>query len=178
MPFMEAPAALDDDTIIGNVGFDPLNLSSIFNIDFMREAEIKHCRVAMLGVLGMIVPEIYRFPQIPAMSATEAHDYFVKTGGMSQILLWVSFFEIFGAFALKATLAGEREPGYFGFDPLGLSKNPETAKKYKLSEIKNGRLAMCAVGGLYHATLVSKTGILDQLQHFQGVPAHLYSGHL
>jgi hypothetical protein len=45
--------------------FDPLNLSS--NIDAetfegYRTAELKHGRVAMLGVLGYIVPEFYRFP--------------------------------------------------------------------------------------------------------------------
>lgn len=131
----------------------------------------------MLGVVGLILPEIFRFPEIPAMGAGDAHSYFVNEGGMSQILLWCSFFEIFGAYALKETLNGERAPGYFGFDPLGFSKNPATSKKYQLSELKNGRLAMCAVGGLYHATLVSKQGILEQLSNFHGVPAHLYTGH-
>lgn len=127
----------------------------------------------MLGVLGMIVPEIIRFPGVQSMSATEAHDFFVKTGGMSQLLLFISFFEVFGVVALKETLDGKRPPGYFAFDPLGLGKNPDVFKKYQLSEIKNGRLAMCAFGGLYHATLVSKTGILDQLNHFQGVPVNI-----
>lgn len=128
----------------------------------------------MLGVLGFILPELFRFPGVDPMTPAQAHDFFVKTGGMSQILLWCSFFEIFGAIALRETLEGDREPGYFGFDPLGLSKDPAVSKKYRLSEIKNGRLAMCAVGGLYHAELVSKQGILDQLAHFKGIPAHLY----
>lgn len=173
MPFMEVPAPLEDDSIVGNVGFDPFNLSSVFNLKFMQEAEIKHCRVAMLGALGMVFPEIWRFPGVPAMSAQQAHDVLVKTGGMSQILLFVSFLEIFGAIALKETLEGDREPGYFGFDPLGLGKNPDVFKKYQLSEIKNGRLAMIAVGGLYHSTLVSKSGIIDQLTHFKGVPVNI-----
>lgn len=127
----------------------------------------------MLGVLGVVIPEIIRFPGVKAMTPTEAHDFFVKTGGMSQILLFVSFFEIFGSVALKATLDGTRAPGYFAFDPLGLGKNPDVFKKYQLSEIKNGRLAMCAFGGLYHAGLVSKTGVIDQLTHFQGVPVSI-----
>lgn len=128
----------------------------------------------MLGCLGLIVQELYQFPKLDPMSPQQAHDFFVKTGGMSQILLFVSFFEIFGAIALRETLEGDREPGYFGFDPLGLGKNPSVFKKYQLSEIKNGRLAMIAFGGLYHATLVSKQGIVEQLTHFKGVPAHLY----
>lgn len=173
MPFMEQPSVLDDDSIIGNVGFDPFNLSTVFNFKFMQEAEIKHCRVAMLGVLGLIVPEFWRFPWVPPMGPQQAHDFFVKTGGMSQILLFVSFLEVIGAVALKETLNGERPPGYFAFDPLGLGKNPDVFKKYQLSEIKNGRLAMCAFGGLYHAMLVSKTGIIDQLTHFRGVPVDI-----
>lgn len=39
MPFMEQSAVLDDDTIPGNVGFDPLNLGTVFNFKFMQEAE-------------------------------------------------------------------------------------------------------------------------------------------
>jgi hypothetical protein len=37
---------------------------------------------------------------------------------------------------------GTREPGAFGFDPLGFSKDPTKRERYALSEIKNGRLAM------------------------------------
>lgn len=36
MPFMEQPAVLDDETIAGNVGFDPLNLGTVFNFKFMQ----------------------------------------------------------------------------------------------------------------------------------------------
>lgn len=128
----------------------------------------------MLGVLGYVFPEIFRFPGVEAMGAAQAHDFFVKEGGMSQILLFCSFFEVFGAVALRETLEGDRAPGYFGFDPLGLGKNPATMKRYQLAEIKNGRLAMCAFGGLFHANLLSKVGILEQLGHFKGIPAHLY----
>ena len=46
----------------------------------------------------------------------------VKSGGMSQILLWTSFLEIFGGIALFQTIQGKRYPGDFQFDPLGLSQ--------------------------------------------------------
>lgn len=127
----------------------------------------------MLGVLGVIVQELVQFPGVKALSPAAAHDFFVREGGMSQILLFVCFLEVFGAIALKETLEGDRPPGYFAFDPLGLGKNPAVWDKYALNEIKNGRLAMCAFGGLYHAGLVSKTGVIDQLVHFQGVPVDI-----
>ncbi len=38
--------------------------------------------------------------------------------------------------------------GDFSFDPLGLSKSPAKAARYKLSELKNGRLAMMAFSGI------------------------------
>ena len=70
----------------------------------------------MLAILGMVVAELSTlpFPYFKPQLAVDAHDYFVKTGGMSQILLFVSFFEVFGAVALRETLNGNREPGDFG----------------------------------------------------------------
>lgn len=128
----------------------------------------------MLGVLGIVMPELFTLPWGRALSPTDAHNFFVKAGGMSQILLFVSFFEVFGLLALRETFTGDRAPGYFGFDPLGFSKDPSKFRRYHLSEIKNGRLAMCAFGGLYHASLVSKQGFLEQLTHFKPIAVHLY----
>lgn len=60
MPFMEQPAVLDDTSIVGNVGFDPLNLGTIFNFKFMQEAEIKHCRGKLrLTYYNPPSPQIY-----------------------------------------------------------------------------------------------------------------------
>ncbi len=46
----------------GDEGFDPLGLSSIDDLGvdlyWMREAEIKHCRVAMLAVVGSLAQEL------------------------------------------------------------------------------------------------------------------------
>lgn len=130
--------------------------------------------VAMLGVLGWFVQEIFHFPWIKSADPVAAHDNAVAAGGMWQLLLFLGFLEVFGAFALKETLEGEREPGYFGFDPLGMAKTPEAMKTYQLKEIKNGRLAMCAFGGLYHAYLMSHEGALSQLSHFKGIPGHVF----
>lgn len=57
MPFMEVPPALEDDSIPGNAGFDPLNLSSVFNFKFLQEAEIKHCKCLLTWKLSYCIDE-------------------------------------------------------------------------------------------------------------------------
>ena len=47
LPFMEEPAHLSG--MVGNVGFDPMGLSTPQNIKWMREAELKHGRICQLA---------------------------------------------------------------------------------------------------------------------------------
>lgn len=54
IPGSERPKNLDG-TRVGDIGFDPLGFSNWLNLDWAREAEIKHGRVAMLAATGMIV---------------------------------------------------------------------------------------------------------------------------
>lgn len=62
MPFMEQPATLDDETIAGNVGFDPLYLSEIFDLKFMQEAELKHCALLTTPFLFVTCCTFQRTP--------------------------------------------------------------------------------------------------------------------
>ena len=52
LPFMEEPSHLSG--MIGNVGFDPMGLSTPQNIKWMREAELKHGRMTMLAWSGWV----------------------------------------------------------------------------------------------------------------------------
>ncbi|EME28871.1 light-harvesting complex protein [Galdieria sulphuraria] len=168
LPFMLWPQNLDG-TMAGDVGFDPFGFTNVFDVKWMREAELKHCRIAMLAALGFIVQELWTFPY-PYFSKVPpvlAHDVYVKTGGMSQILLFVIFFEVISLFAVSQMMEGKREPGVFHFDPLGLAKDPDTFRKYEWSELRNGRLAMIAVGGFIHQYWVTKQGIFEQLANFR-----------
>ncbi len=54
IPGTERPKNLDG-TLPGDIGFDPLGFSNVIDIRWLREAELKHSRVAMLAFLGFIV---------------------------------------------------------------------------------------------------------------------------
>ena len=61
IPFLLRPAKLDG-TLPGDQGFDPLGLSNIdeemgLDLYWMREAELKNGRVAMLATVGAISQE-------------------------------------------------------------------------------------------------------------------------
>jgi hypothetical protein len=56
VPFLKQPTNLDG-SLPGDVGFDPLGFSEVFDIKVLREAELKHGRIAMLAVLGWTIQE-------------------------------------------------------------------------------------------------------------------------
>mmetsp|Transcript_7322 Transcript_7322/g.15039 ORF Transcript_7322/g.15039 Transcript_7322/m.15039 type:complete len:137 (-) Transcript_7322:102-512(-) len=120
-------------------------------VPYYREAELKHGRMAMLATVGFIAPEYIRVPgaAYEGLTSLDAHNSLISGGPMQQLLLFLGLFEtIIGIPALKATMAGERPPGDFQF---GMAFAPKDAAKFKqkqISELKNGRLAMLAFGGM------------------------------
>ncbi|OSX76040.1 hypothetical protein BU14_0209s0031 [Porphyra umbilicalis] len=165
IPFMEAPPALDG-SMIGDVGFDPFGFTNYIDLKFLREAEIKHCRITMLAVLGLFVQEFYTLPFYSGPALAEpSHNFYVAHGAMKQLLLWTSGLEIItGVPALLQMMQGSpRRPGEFGFDPLGLAKNNAAFARWQNAELINGRLAMIAVGGLIHQEWMTKLTPIHQL---------------
>jgi len=130
--------------------FDPLKFAekSPEWLPWFREAELKHGRVAMLATVGFIVADtVFQLPgDIHQVSSAAAHDVFVKSGAMIQILLWCGILEIITIPALQNMDKSGRAPGDYSFDPLGFGKKDLT--KLKVNELKNGRLAMLAISGL------------------------------
>ena len=55
----------------GYVGFDPLGLSTLLDVQFLREAEVKHGRVAMLAAAGAIAQDLFHFPVCMHFSTPE-----------------------------------------------------------------------------------------------------------
>jgi len=165
------------------VGFwDPLNLSGAnfwgdseaATIGFLREAEIKHGRVAMAAFVGFIVHSNgIKFPWNPGFdypvgtSAPEVWDLMPEAGKW-QIILTIGFFEFWRENAFILSSEGQShymrggKPGYFPtfdqlphpvpfnlFDPFKLSKNKSAEAKARglKAEINNGRLAQIGIMG-------------------------------
>merc|ERR1712216_383389 len=97
-PIFPRPAYLDG-TIPGDMGFDPMGIGSwdVLNMNFLREAEIKHGRLAMLAFVGIMVEGAgIKFPGVAATLGNsndifEIHNAAVAKGSMGQILLGQAF---------------------------------------------------------------------------------------
>jgi len=168
------------DVETGSGVWDPMGFSKLYdrNFDFnrymayphvqwLREAEVKHGRCAMLAIVGMFVQSVYQIPGYPAqadwtLALKECYDSKVGQLGVVQISLFTMIME--GKFFPAGSWIGEmdREPGDLGFDPLKLSKKPDfNLKSMQLKELKNGRLAMIGVAamGAAHAIPGSVPGL-------------------
>ncbi len=111
----EPPSSLPSN-IPGYAGFDPLGISTLVDIKYLQESEIKHGRAAMLATLGAIVQDLAVDPGyakiVGTAKLTGAHDAFIKaaTSGdknawaMQQILFWIGFFELVTFPAIAETL--------------------------------------------------------------------------
>jgi len=174
LPFMNRPALLDG-SMAGDVGFDPLGLSNIddlgIDLYWMREAEVKHARVAMLAVAGILQVEI--FGPAPGCEAATAkcqmdafwqiwnsHPQYIAFG-----LIMITIIEtISGIATTTGREAGIREPGDFGLDPLGYGKGDAVKfERLKAQEIANGRLAMWAASGLLMQGCSTHSGGIENL---------------
>jgi len=184
VPFLPRAKALDG-TAPGDNGFDPFYLSSIpknfagflqppsweetegiSTIYWMREAEIKHCRVAMLAVVGWIATDFgirlpfEQFSTAAISSGYVAHDTLVAQGTMTVMLMAVGFVEFCSGAVLVEVSKGEsdREPGDFKFDGGFFNgKDEKFIFDMKTKELSNGRLAMLAFGGIATQTALGST---------------------
>lgn len=179
MPFLPRPINLDG-SYVGDVGFDPFYLSSIpknfagfiqppsweevdgiSTLYWMREAELKHGRVAMLAWTGWLAtdgafgPVPLRFPGSMYQDVSDsyhAHDIMVSQGSLGFMLFVVGFLEFCTSAVLVEVSKGEsdREAGDFKLDPLQFlkGKSKEEVDVWKLKELQNGRAAMMAFGGV------------------------------
>ena len=159
----------------GDVGFDPLGLSTIdevgIDLYWLREAEIKHCRVAMLAVTGMIQVELFGpAPGNEPCTAPNQMDAFWQFWNLHPQyiafgLIAIGFVEMITGIAITSGReSGEREPGDFGLDPLKFA-NGDAAKyeRLKAQEVANGRLAMWAAAGEIMQGMTTDEGAVGNL---------------
>lgn len=146
---------------VGDVGFDPFSFSDNFDMKWLREAEIKHGRSAMLATLGFVTQQYMTLPGLTHVSDSNLAPSLVGAGPMLQIVFWGGVIEWWtnkGNVTMESMFSDpDRVPGALGFDPMGLSvgKTEEEMDRIKLQEIKNGRLAMLAIGGMIHHNWVT-----------------------
>lgn len=129
----------------------------------LREAELKHGRVAMMASVGLVMQHFVHL-NVPVIEIN------VKTAPYS-LGAWAVFFGPVGFFGLTGVvfftgllelvfwLPAGKEAGDFG-DPLGLGMYTEDMRNKELS---NGRFAMIAVAGIFAAELATGKDCIQQL---------------
>jgi len=147
--------------------WDPLNFAEGFGTTyypmtegkaaFLREVELKHCRVAMLAAVGFPIGEQFHplfggdidTPSFLAFQASPLQQFWPT------VVAAIAIPELFSVFSFEDpgenawTIKKSHEAGDFGFDPLGLKpKDPVELKKMQTKELNNGRLAMIAIAGM------------------------------
>lgn len=96
---------------MGDAGFDPFRFSDFVPVDFLREAELKHGRIAMMATVGFVAVDcgmrVYPVPEgYEGLTVLTAHDALVEQGAMVQLNQWMSIAEIVSTVAIVQMLQG------------------------------------------------------------------------
>uniref|UniRef100_A0A7S2S2F5 Uncharacterized protein n=1 Tax=Eucampia antarctica TaxID=49252 RepID=A0A7S2S2F5_9STRA len=157
LPFLVKPEKLDG-SMAGDFGFDPMGLSEIqVDLKYARWAELKHGRICMLAIVGMIIQEAGI--HVPGSQFTEVDPFAAinKVGyvGNMQIFLTIGIIEL----ANFDKYYGEGQPGDIGFGSLK-GKSDADAEKAQVQEIKHARLAMIGFMGAVAQTVMFHTKLI------------------
>jgi len=180
IPFLPQPKyqKLGFANIAGDAGFDPIGFSSSRdNFSFMRLAELKHARWAMLAAVGWPLSELVNPPLAEALGLPSG----VLTNGCCPAFLnggWPlveqTFFvglAFFGAAFGDFVLDQKDMTGRYNIDPLEL-KNleipvasmlvPEGRNMMAEAEMLNGRIAMLAIASMVLQEYFLKKPVIAQ----------------
>lgn len=180
LPFVPRPKLLDG-TLAGDVGFDPFGFAGqdMATLAYMREAEIKHSRLAMLAVIGWPLAELFDKPiaqtlNLPIALTRSGTSPSILNGGLDKIdvAYWIAVVALAGIVELENSKVKEEsgknyQLGDVGFDPLGLyPKDAAGQKAMQTKELKHGRLAMMAVLGFVVQEALYRTPVVETTPFF------------
>jgi len=189
LPFGSSPDTLDG-SLPGDVGFDPIGFSTqpfasfnnplyvegnfMSDLEWLREAELAHGRIAQLAVVGFLWPGLFGtlpgaegyadFSELNPFTALST----VPESAIYQIIGGCAWFEYQRVVRIKEQganrVVGDIGIGYPGaFNPLNINYTPEEFAEKQLQEIKHCRLAMIAAFGLICQASNSGTDVISQL---------------
>jgi len=160
VPFLVRPEKLDG-SLPGDMGFDPMRLSDIqTDLNYARWAELKHGRICMLAIVGMVVQE--SGVHIPGDQFTNT-DIFgaissVGFAGNIQVLMAIGIVE--GINYNKHY--DDSTPGEIGWEGKGWASLTDSQKAFrKEAEIVHCRLAMIAFTGAIVQTLLFNKPLIN-----------------
>ena len=139
-------------------------------VNWMREAELKHGRIAMLAAAGWPLAELWN-PFI-SLDGHNGRAPSLFNGGLFDFPILPFFLLAMGGASYLELQSAERAksgrfPGDLGFDPLGIyyQEGPTKQNELRLQEIKNGRLAMMAITGFSVQEFLWGTPVIKQPFH-------------
>ncbi|CAN6484525.1 unnamed protein product [Victoria cruziana] len=186
LPGLASPAYLNG-SLPGDNGFDPLGLAEDpENLKWFVQAELVNGRWAMLGVAGMLLPEV--FTKIGIINVPEWYDagkseYFASSSTLFVIeFILFHYVEIRRWQDIKNPGSVNQDPifknyslppnevGYPGgiFNPLNFAPTMEAKEK----ELANGRLAMLAFLGFVIQHNITGKGPFENLVQHLSDPWH------